>query len=433
MPLSKQEQDELDALELAELEHKERGDQALLPEEGLNGGDVRSSTGGALGTIADLISPSFTKSAGNSAIDTAAFGNAGQAVKDASNENQAGNLVGKAAGMALMSAAGGAPVTAAKTGLGRIGASAASNGLQGFLQKPAGEDSLASRAQNGFVSGLIGGGLQTAGEGANKLGDWLMQKAVGMKKYMPGVGEKLADEGVIGTKGMMKGQVEKALPAREAELQDAVKGLKGTVDPEPVANAVRGQADKFIPTPGPSGPMPIQSDNLPAVNQATSRADEIMIRGALHPEEALSLSRTAARGAYGANGQPLNQFGDKLAQTEGISLKDAIKEMADAQDAPAVREALAKEAALLNAKKGLNKPESMQSVVGKMLLKAGIGGGVGYELGGGAGAAAGALASTPLGQSALGRSAIGASKAIPYISPLLIDALNKAKRDGEVK
>lgn len=395
------------------------GNQPAPPPEepSLQGGAVRSAM--------DWFSPGFTKGAVRGAVQEGSLDNI-QLPADPT-ESPLGNAAGRGAAMLGQSALVGPLVGAGKTAAARVGISGLANAGLGFARKPE-EDTLENRGIGALISGGLGVAGQGLGEGASRLGDWLMQKAVSMKNYVPGAGKELANQGVIGTKGMMQNQVAKALPEQEAALQKAVNSLEGVIEPDDIAEAVSNRAKGYIPAPGSSGPLPVPEQNKPFVDAALNRANEVMGRGNLSPSEALNVSRAIAKPAYGMTGEPLNSFKNKLSQTEAGSIKDALKSLGDAQDVPGVRQSLASEAALIKASKGLNKPENLASVLSRSALKAAIGGGAGYQMGGKEGAVAGAALSTPLGLSSMGRAAIGAGKAAPYVTPALIDALRGTKR-----
>lgn len=134
------------------------GQKEAPPEPSLTGGSVRG--------LVDLIRPGFTQGAGHGLANAATLGNVD--TKGASDDDL-GYSAGKLGGTAAVAAAGGGLASAPASALGRIGAQTAVSGAQGFLQKPEGEDTLSNRTMNGGFSAILGGLLQSGGEGLSKL------------------------------------------------------------------------------------------------------------------------------------------------------------------------------------------------------------------------------------------------------------------------
>lgn len=143
-----------------------------------------------------------------------------------------------------------------------------------------------------LLMGGVGAGGQALAAGAGKLGDVLMQQAVGRTKYTPGVGTELADEGIWGTRGMMKGQVGKAKEATYQKMLGQAKASGQPISSGKVAEAIRGQVDPMrLPTGG------YRSLDLPDVQKALNYADEVAARGDVPAADALALRRVAGEGA----------------------------------------------------------------------------------------------------------------------------------------
>lgn len=379
--------------------------------------------GGIAGMLMDAMGGS-SGAAARGMANTASLGNISPPqMKDDASQFPMSSMAGKAAGMGATMAATGAPVAAMESGLGRVGASAAANGLSGFLQKPSGEDTLEARGKDAGVGALIGAGAQGLGEGAGKAGDYLMQKAVGMRKYVPGMGTRIADEGLIGTKGMMARQADTGIQGHEKDLQSAVGQLQGNIEPESLADALRAKAGKYTPTPGESGPLPAPSENVKYINAAHDRADEALSRGTMTPTEGLDISRKVAKPAYNPlTGDELKGFQNELSQTEGGHIKSAIKQMGEDQDLPDVVNSLRGEEALYTAKKGLDRSTRLSdSPMG--LAGSGLAGAVaGYSAPSGhktEAALAAALAASPIGRSTAAQGLVKGSSLVPYLVPAI--------------
>jgi hypothetical protein len=129
----------------------------------------------------------------------------------------AGQGVGTAAAGAAVAEA--LPFTAAPRAasyLGRVAqggaGGAVQGGITGLLTKPEEGGSRLAQAGHGALNGAKYGAMATAAldplaQLLGKGGDVGMQVSVGRRKYTPGVGTTLADEGIVGTQGMMKNQV----------------------------------------------------------------------------------------------------------------------------------------------------------------------------------------------------------------------------------
>lgn len=192
--------------------------------------------------------------------------------------------------------------------------------------------------------------------GLSKIPDKLMQVAVGMKKYQPGVGSSLINQGLMGTKNQLAGQVGSKLAQEEATLANAVKSIPGQVESSAVGKEVQNLAKPYQTS---SGTVP--SSVEPEFNKINQAASEISSRGPVSPQEALELKRIAGRVGY-KEGEPLAKTISKIAQSEAKGYKQGLSKAYE-QVNPAgpniVEESLGKESALLQAKRGLSKPESL--------------------------------------------------------------------------
>ncbi len=249
-----------------------------------------------------------------------------------------------------------------------------------------------------------GRAIGAAARGVGKAGDYLMQKAVGMKKYIPGVGETLADEGIIGTKNMMADQVEKALESRGSEIGELSKGIS-EVSTDTPAQAVFNRAQKLILPDGS-----IRPENLEEYNQLKQLADRITesggeagtATGEMAAAQRASAGKLAKKaGAYRltnpSEGMKAGMYG-----SEQGGWSQALKD----KGGEAMAEADRSYGALSHADRALSVPESIPHSFGGLLHKT--------------------IPGTPLAASLLGRGSLAAGdagQAIGSIAPNTIRAL----------
>lgn len=259
------------------------------------------------------------------------------------------------------------------------------------------------------------------GRPAAKIGDYLMQKAVGMKNFIPGVGEKLAQAGLIGTKGMMQRQAESGLESAGQQIGDLASKIPGQISQDPVANSVASIADRSITPEGYTRP-----ESQAMVNKVLNKAQDFAYSEPISgPEMAARRAQAGmdarAAGAYRNN--PAQTLKAQLASAEQSGYSQALKD-AYSKSFPDQPNDLANAdsmySALSKANTGLNAPQSSSyySLLKKLALPV-----AGGAAGGVPGAVAGAVLSTPAGQSVTGRALIGASKIAekPYINSLPMD------------
>lgn len=417
----------------------------LTPEEqGLKPGSLSGvSLRSPLTAAFDLLGGS-SEAVGRNALDKATLENARYSkgfrkrVEDDQYDFPASSKAGKAIGLGGVTAGSiaAAPASTAPL-LVRALAPSAISAAQAGLSRPSNpqgaEDDLAKRGSNAALAAVLAPALTVTGKGLGKLGDWTMQKAVGSKEYVPGMGTRMADEGLWGWKGFMKKQVADKLPAREAELTEAVRGVRGQVRPGNVARQIQAKADKFVPSSPIGREIAVPSSNQPYVDMANRRSLEAVARGSLTPQEAISTARAVAAPAYNKFGAPLEGFENHLNQTEGVALKNAVKDLADAQGIPGVRSALASEQALLQARNALNRPESLNDAIVRHLIRGGVFGAPAYVAGGPAAGVATYAATTPLGLSSIGRLGTWGDQGTPYLTPTAVDALIRRSQQEEIE
>ena len=307
-------------------------------------------------------------------------------------------------------------------------------GLMGALARTAANAGVgaatdkASPTTGAAIGGLMGGLGEVGGAVAGKAGDWLMQKAVGMKKYLPGVGSTIADNGVWGTKAGMASDVDAALGKHNSALDDAVGRIQGPIDSTKVSSKVGEHISDY--KTGDISP----AATAPEREAVRSRSNDIANRGDVTPQDALGLKRLAGNEGYNA-GRPLANLDSKLAQTEsgayGDELKDAYGRTYPGEE-NAVASANDNMSALMKAKQGLDTPTTIRAGVPFTTLTGGL---IGSALGGGVGTAAGvataAAARSPLLQSigaqALTKAAPIAKNATPYMLQALSNKSNPSQ------
>ncbi len=236
------------------------------------GGDVPTTLSHALNAVL-LRNPEYVPAV-KEYLDRGARENPGSA----SFGTAAGNL-GLGVGTAMIP--GGIPA--------QIAAGAAMGaGTKPEMDRGAGED-LMARGQQGLYGGGISALLLGGGKLAGKGGDWLMQKAVGRNKNTPGVGTTLANEGIVGTRAQMRGQVGRGKERAYQEMLSATAGNPAVYDSMPVAQRVLQVArPKQIPGAAAS-PL-----DQPYIGEVAQNAIEI---GARSPETlSQMLHRRAAAG-----------------------------------------------------------------------------------------------------------------------------------------
>ena len=186
------------------------------------------------------------------------------AISAAKTESPTSFNVGKGAGMLGL----GAGMAALPGGLPAM---VLAGGAQGALERPGNnlslEEDALRRAENAGRGAATSLGLGVVGKGLSKVGDYAMQKAVGAKELIPGMGNRIADEGLIGTRGMMRGQIQRApgvepgimgritdfmgltnkLPAREASLNKVIPQMTGNVSNIPSVDAISREGAMLVP------------------------------------------------------------------------------------------------------------------------------------------------------------------------------------------
>jgi hypothetical protein len=245
-------------------------------------------------------------------------------------------------------------------GLPNIVSSGASK-LAQFLGKVGQEAALGAAAagpDNRTAGALTAGGASAAGQGLAKLlgatGDVSMQIAAGRKKYTPGVGTKLADEGLWGTKGMMADQTAARLKESGEALSKSASEIPGTpIDSSQIAQNVWDKVSK--PRLSGVGIKPSSAD-LPELNQMANYVEDIASRGQLRGEGAVGYARAAGDRAYGLRDVAGASTPKQLAKLEQIELSNALK---NADKTGKFAKEASRYSALKKAEKGLQEEVSL--------------------------------------------------------------------------
>lgn len=226
-------------------------------------------------------------------------------------------------------------------------------GTMGAAQDRGGwEDKLRSF----LTGGATQGGLAAAGKFAGKLGDVGMQIATGRKKYTPGVGTELADQGLVGTRGMMLDQTNAGL------TDSAEKMLKAAQSASPINARAIGQdvyntASRPIATDAMGRPMTLSDRDRPALQQMLDFTDDIKSRGSESAEQALGRRRAAGSSAYSMkSGDPKQSQVAQLSKLEQQKYSQALK---DSDPSGELAKADTSYAALKRAQRGLSEEPSL--------------------------------------------------------------------------
>lgn len=258
----------------------------------------------------------------------------------------AGALMPKAAGLAA--------------GLGRTAINGLAGGAQGALQAPGEGETRSGNALRGASLGTLLGGAGEALSGiGSKVADKAMQYAVGMRKFIPGAGNRLVNQGLMGTKDALEGQVGRKLPEVESQVQDLVQSMPNKTPASELADSVSKVGNKFKLS---DGTIP---DNVqPYADKVRSAAEGINKLGDRSAVDLLKLKRQGDYLGYTASGNPATSLEAELGQAQGDKARELLSSMSSGQTA----DKLADEQALILAKKALQKPESIHQGIGSNLI-----------------------------------------------------------------
>lgn len=247
---------------------------------------------------------------------------------------------------------------------GRVAASGVQGAVEGAIANP--NDRMAGAAQGGVAGLGLGAAGEAAGKVAGLVGDTAMQAAVGRKKYTPGVGTELADEGIIGTRGMMRNQVKKGLENRGSQLEELAKkasesGLKGDVGIQALE-----MGDKAMKAIGGGSNIPIAKADLPKSQAIEEFTQELATRAPETPSQMLARRRAAGSRAYRGKEDPLQSLIGQMSKEEQAMYSQKLKELV-----PEIAPVDAKYAALKRAQAGLDAEASIpKSLMGVASLGA---------------------------------------------------------------
>lgn len=273
----------------------------------------------------------------------------------------------------------------------------------------------------------FGGGkaLSWIGEktGLSKIPGALMERAVGIKKSIPGAGDILLDKGVGGTGNQMLRQISERLPQEEALIQKELAGMSDPVDSVEVARRVSDSLGKRM-TSGGQMASGVEDDVVTILD----RAKEIAARGDVSPKQAIEFARKAQENSYkAAKGEVKPGLMPELGASEGQAYKDIVRTRN-----PAIDQGLKNQQAMIEGSKGLDKKlnASATSNILGLIGKGGTGATLGYALGGSDGALKGAalgLAASPLGLSTAARGARAMGRGVVQTTDPLARLLGIAK------
>ncbi|GAC1499975.1 MAG: hypothetical protein NVS1B10_03240 [Candidatus Saccharimonadales bacterium] len=280
--------------------------------------------------------------------------------------------------------------SSAPVALGKVGSDAI---YQGLLPETAGM----------ALSGVAG----SVGKGLSKSADYIAQKAVGVRKQIPGMGNRFLDEGVWGTKDAMRSTVEDGLKSNGAKMQDLTRPVgdqPGLVDSKPIADKIREMSHEYRTSKGVSS-----QEAQPYLNKIEERAKDIESRGVITASEAQEFKSMAQNIAYN-KGEPLQRFTSKVGQQEAFGYGDAIKQVSN--DPAAYKQASDSYSTLKRAQGGLARPETTSRFGLTDYLAGGLGGAVGGVPGAVTGVVAKKVLSSPAVSSTAAKGANELSKVL---------------------
>lgn len=232
---------------------------------------------------------------------------------------------------------------------------------------PEGPTPEEQQVHEGVLQGVAGGFypeqtanvIKSIASGAKNLSGRLMNRAVGMKSAAPEIGAQIAEEGVVGTRGMMGRQIESRLGQRGQELEQAVEAIPGQIPNAPVASEVEQLATKYTT---PEGNIVTGAD--PHLAKIKSAVDQILSRGeSVSPKEAVRLKRGAQTMGY-REGEAMPQLAGKIGQAEaggyGQQLEQAYAERVGGPNK--VASSNEKLTALLKGKQALSKAKETDTL-----------------------------------------------------------------------
>jgi hypothetical protein len=183
-----------------------------------------------------------------------------------------------------------------------------------------------SNPEHPVQGAAIGGGTSLLGEGVGKLltggGDVAMQAAVGRRKFTPGVGTTLADEGIIGTREGMTKQVNSKLAQRGQQLHELADEIPGApINTPELAHTVVGDAAKPMMVPGGAP----SSADMPKLSAVRDFGTDMASRGMESGPQALARRIAAGQRSYRGKEDPLQSLLGQLSKGEQVQYSKALK------------------------------------------------------------------------------------------------------------
>jgi hypothetical protein len=375
MPLTAEEQRELDQLELQELEAEETGNPGESPPSGNAGSSVGEAIKGLIGAVTSARG-GLLKGASMGYLDPAKLGGP-DVFRSAMKENPGAAAAGQVGGAFAPGAAFGAGTAALTplmgTGLkglvGRAGLNAIGGGLQGLIGKP---EEGGSRIDNALTGMKVGAGAsvgmdaaakgaELVGRGGRGLADWLMKGATGIRRAPEGVGNTLVDEGLLGSAAHMEDRARSKLPLAELDVQQAVKSIPQKTPSSTISSSISRMGDKYI---NPDTGMPFPGKE-PYLQQVRDSASKVADMGELSADGLLKLKRASDWVARNNSGNVGASLDAEVNAAQADAARGALDNLSDG----ATAEALKREQALLYAKQALEKdPTTHTSLFGRTMF-----------------------------------------------------------------
>lgn len=340
-----------------------------------------------------------------------------------SKANPRASIAGKVAGLAGSIALPGA-------GAGSLAKTAALSGAQAAAYNPGDTVGKIDAVQGGdrLKNLIVGAAMPAAFAGAKNVAmtgaDKLMRSAAGFRKPAEGLGNELVEQGIVGTKGMMREQVANRIPQRVQDLQKATAAVTDDVSLGPVADRLSAAADSL--SPGGVTPANLMGDKV----KYQELAEQLANKDRMSFPELLKFKQLQGDVAHNASGTPGASYAADVAKQAMRGADDqltAAYAAARPGEANAYKEANKSLSALYKARKGLDLSPSLTN----QLLAGGLGAG-GIAASGPAGVLAG-LANTSAAKSLLAhglqRGVAPAAEAGKKISPVLLKSLLEGIRE----
>lgn len=202
--------------------------------------------------------------------------------------------------------------------------------------------------------------LKPIGAAMRKGGDVLMQKAIGAPKIIPGFGEQMAEQGLMGTKAGMQGQATKGLESSGQKISELSSQIPGKIPQDEVANKIASLANSKMT---PSGF--VRPEDQPVVNRLLGKAEDFAKSEPLSGAEMASRRALAGRSAREAGAyktQPSQQIKSKVASAEQAGYSESLKKAyrdAFPDNSEALADADKQYSVLSQAKQIMDKPQAV--------------------------------------------------------------------------